>query len=412
MRFLFCSLRSPGYLNPAIGIAKLLRDRGHEVAFVSDISCGPTLAAEGLMRLPVGKEDRPSFEPEQWFHPPSIALQVKHILFATKSFSPDVLVGQHLTLGAFLAKELCHVPLGVIGFFTYLWPSRQAYQQAPELRSEADKRKMWRYEETLKTYNYTRTMLGLKEFKSQDNEAFVGDAYLLRSIKELEQDPASLPDKVHLVGDCLWEESGVDELLKEWIEKTIASQLPLIYVQHGRFFDIPSFWPTLIEVIGGRSAKAAASLDRLGSCPENLPANILARPYIPQGKVLPHARAVIASANTTVVLGALKFGVPSVLFSAGGEHPDVAEKCQSAGAAKILDPCHSSASELSDALNHILEDRGMTERVQRLAECFKSIDGATLAANLLEKLAETKSPLCRSQPCLMADAPVRQELFS
>jgi len=38
MRFLCCALASHGFVYPAIGIAQVLRQHGHEVAFVTDFT--------------------------------------------------------------------------------------------------------------------------------------------------------------------------------------------------------------------------------------------------------------------------------------------------------------------------------------------------------------------------------------
>src|SRR5215475_11082014 len=121
MRFLLCSLDSPGFLYPAIGIAKSLRQRGHEVAFAADSSCFERLSREGLSRIPRGSQDGESFQVAIWTQPVAVAIQVKHIEYALKQFDPDVLVGQQLTLGPLLAGEKWGLPVAVLGFCTYLW---------------------------------------------------------------------------------------------------------------------------------------------------------------------------------------------------------------------------------------------------------------------------------------------------
>jgi UDP:flavonoid glycosyltransferase YjiC (YdhE family) len=249
----------------------------------------------------------------------------------------------------------------------------------------------------LRLYNQARELLKFPKLCPQDNEAFLGDLYLLRSVPELEGDPSTLPDVVHLVGDCLWEEPVIDAELSTWLSTVTATGRPLIYLQHGRFFELPSFWPTLVQICGKQKVYVAASLDRMDSPMGGIPPNFLVRPYLPQGKVLPFASAVVASANTTVVLGAVTSGVPSVLFTAGGEQPDVAEKCEAAGVAKVLHPELTSADELSSAINQVINDKYMKESAVRLSDAFSRIDSIGVASDLLEILSQQKKPVLRSQ---------------
>src|SRR5258708_19480945 len=99
MKFLFCCLASSGYVNPSIGIALKLRERGHETAFVTDVAYGEQLASQGLERIPRGEADGPSFEVAQWFYPNSVAMQMKHITYALRPFHPHVLMAHQLPLG-------------------------------------------------------------------------------------------------------------------------------------------------------------------------------------------------------------------------------------------------------------------------------------------------------------------------
>jgi UDP:flavonoid glycosyltransferase YjiC (YdhE family) len=104
---------------------------------------------------------------------------------------------------------------------------------------------------------------------------------------------------------------------------------------------------------------------------------------------------MIASANTTAVLGALTMGVPSVLIPSGGEEPEVADQCQVAGVAKIL-PDKASSAQIAEALQQVLEDDNMLAAAKRAAAAFARMDSMNVVANLLESLAETKKPVLRS----------------
>ena len=91
MRLPFCPLASHGFVYPLIGIAKAIRSRGHEVAFVTGAAFSETLQEEGFDRVPRGAKDGSSFEVKAWFNPVSVAVQVKHIEYALERFHADAL---------------------------------------------------------------------------------------------------------------------------------------------------------------------------------------------------------------------------------------------------------------------------------------------------------------------------------
>jgi MGT family glycosyltransferase len=396
MKFLFCCLASPGYVNPAIGIALQMQKRGHSVAFVTDIAFHEQLQEMGLQRIPRGAEDGPSFQVDQWFYAPAAAMQMKHVNYAIQQFKPDVLIGYQLTFGPILMSEVRHIPIAILGFFSYLWPGTDLNPAQLGPHPAAAHRKIWRYTEMLKSYNEVRALLNLPASSADWSETpLLGDLFMLRNVAELEAGIDNLPDKVHLVGDCLWENYAADPEIETWLEEARAENSTVVYVHHGRVFNSPSFWPKMVEAMAGRNVRIAAAIGRMDEKPSDVPSNFLLRPYLPQGHILRRANAMIASANTTAVLGALTMGVPSVLIPSGGEEPEVADQCQAAGVAKIL-PDKASSAQIAEALQQVLEDDNMLAAAKRAAAAFARMDSMNVVANLLESLAETKKPVLRS----------------
>jgi UDP:flavonoid glycosyltransferase YjiC (YdhE family) len=399
MRFLFCSLESPGFVYPAMGLASALRSRGHEVAFVADLETALLLARQGLRRLPRGSQDGRSFKVSKWFQPFAVAIQVKHIEYALAEFPADVLVGQCLTLGPFLVAERRGLPIAVQGLCTYLWPISDE-PTASQDSLELEKRRIWRHDDTLKCLAQARALFHLPPWQGRScrESPLLGDLFMVRSVPELEVDFPSLPERAHLVGSCLWEPDDADPELDAWLEETERSGLPLVYVQHGRFFHVPSFWRQLVEVLGKMSCRVVASVGRLDSELGAVPESFFIRSHIPQGRILRSACAVIASANSTAVLGALSAGVPSLLIPAGGEQPDVAELCEKAGVARMLLPDDAVPERIGEALGHLLIDDRYRKRASFYRSTFARIDGFEVAVKLLETLAETRRPVLRA-PC-------------
>src|SRR5215213_6256471 len=390
--FLFCSLDSPGFLYPAIGLAQELRARGNKVAFATDIKCAQLLGDVGLRRISRGPKDGSSFQLGHWFKPLSVAIQVKHIEYALNLFRADVLLGQSLTLGPLIVAERREIPVGLLGFSTYLWPIHDI-PRSQEQPSSAQELLAWRHADMLKWLNQARQLHRLPSYQAGYRETpLLGDLYMVRNVPELLTNFCDFPERVHLVGSCLWEPEFQDPSFESWIYKATKPEATLIYVQQGRQFHLPGFWPKLVEALKDRDYFVAASSDRMDKDIGALPKNFYVRPHLPQGRILQRTHAVVASANTTVTLGALSAGVPSLLIPGAGEQPDVARLAEQAGVARVLQPGEATPEAISQALRGLLSDPQYKRRATACQAAFSKLNGFETAADLLEDLARTRKP--------------------
>jgi MGT family glycosyltransferase len=392
MRFLFCSLASHGFLYPAISIANALRARGHDVAFVTGSAFGKALRVAGFERIPNTDKDECSFQVGLWWEPHSVAEGVKHIEYALRHFAADVLVGQHLTFGPLMVGEHRSLPVAILGPAAYLWPASTSLTDGHP-QSEAEARLVWRYGEMMKHYNQARQLFQLPLCNQTYGETpLLGDVFLLQSVRELEENIELLPERVHLVGACLWEppqsdaESNAE--LSRWLKESEASSKPLIYVQPGRSFQDQGFWPYAIEALGYDSVRVAASIGRMDDEVGQIPGNFFVRSHVPQGLVLPRARAVISSGHTTSVLGALTHGLPCVLIPNGSGTEEIAERCHRAGVALCLPHSEVSAEKLIRAVRRVLECSSLRRSAQSLQQAFTKINGPERAADLIQRVGQ------------------------
>lgn len=396
MRFLFCSLANHGMLYPAIGLALELRARGHEVAFATDPSMSGMLANVGLERLPRGDRDGESFRVELSGHPLEHTRQVKHVEHALARFPANVLVGQQLTLGPLIAGERQGLPVAVLGLGAYLWPTCQTLE-SERFRDFV----LGRYEGFYKPYLLTRYMFGLPELpeRGYEDTPLMGDMFLLRSVPELEGPAQYLPPRVHMVGDCLWDEPVKDEALTGWLEQARAAGEVVVYAQPGRVFKVPGFWQKLAAALSDLPVRVVASVGRMDSPVGEVPERFLVRRHVPQALVLPYASAVICSSTTTAVLGALREGVPLLLVpgGGGGEQEDLTDRCLRAGVAVQVPPSKVSPEALREALARVVESQELRHKVGQMREALARAGGLAKAADLLERLASQRGPVLREE---------------
>lgn len=398
MRLLFCSFGTPGFLFPLVGLARELRARGHEIAFASGHQSIPVLRAEGLRRIPRGENDGDSFHPSGWFTPVSCALDAKHLGIALAQHRPDVLVTHHLCLSALIAGERAGLPVAILGPFTYLYAPARPGGGAADAKTET--RLRWRLDDGIRSYNEVRRVFRMEPVgAAADDHALLGDLFMLRSIPQLERGFAWLPDKVRLVGPCTWEPATGDgtpqSAAAAWagLESELALPgAPIVYVNNGRSFGGPSFWPALVEGLADAPVQVVGSTGRMDAEAGPLPPNFLVRSHIPHDLVLPRAGAMAASSHTAAVIGSLMHGVPSVLFPHGVDTPDNAHRLVEAGCAVALDPGTLTPASAREAVERVLADAGMRRRCRTIRDVLHQAASFGPAADGVEELGRRRPP--------------------
>jgi UDP:flavonoid glycosyltransferase YjiC (YdhE family) len=117
------------------------------------------------------------------------------------------------------------------------------------------------------------------------------------------------------------------------------------------------------------------------------PANVRIERHLSQAEVLPRCRAVISHGGSGSVLGALAYGLPSVLLPMGADQPQNAARCQELGVARVLDAFTATPDDVRDAVADVLADRGYRRAAERIADEMAALPGPEHAAMLLDRLA-------------------------
>lgn len=389
MRILLCSLSTPGFLFPMVGLARALSRRGHAVAVMTDETEASRYRL-GINILTSGGASRGAcFRTHLWAQASGCVLQVKIVNQAINEFRPDAIVAQPLTVGPFVAAEMAKLPIAVVGLFTYLWPDAADAEGTP--RSQTQERRQWRVHEMHNLFNAVRRAVRRDDAPLDPYQpSFLGDLFLLRTIPELENRPDALPNRVHMVGPLLWEptDAGVTAVrMRGWTD--------VIYVQHGRVFGRTSLWPLLVDVFGDSPYTIVATLDRMAAPTGHLPSNIIVWDRASQAPVLKTAILAIGNGNTTMTLGALTHGVPSILIPSGGEQMDVAERCRELNAAAVVPAAGLSAETLRGNVLAILADKHTRAALANIKAMLHRDRGFSHAARLVEQLAIMGTPVLR-----------------
>jgi UDP:flavonoid glycosyltransferase YjiC (YdhE family) len=130
--------------------------------------------------------------------------------------------------------------------------------------------------------------------------------------------------------------------------------------------------------------------------PGTPPGSFFVRPHVPQQRVLAVASGVVSNANSTVTLGALAAGLPSLVLPGGAEQPDVAERCAQLGVGRVLSLEDAGEELLRAEVARLLEDPELRSRAARFKAAFARLPGFARAAGLVERLAAEGGPLLRA----------------
>jgi MGT family glycosyltransferase len=123
------------------------------------------------------------------------------------------------------------------------------------------------------------------------------------------------------------------------------------------------------------------SIDSLGE----LPGQPIVVEFAPQLELLKHATVVITHAGLNTVLESIAEGKPMVAIPIGNDQPGIAARLAAKGAAIVLPRKELTADKVEKAVRTVLEDDRYRRAATGLKESIGDVDGAALAAQLIEE---------------------------
>jgi MGT family glycosyltransferase len=123
--------------------------------------------------------------------------------------------------------------------------------------------------------------------------------------------------------------------------------------------------------------------------------NMWGEEFVPQPAILPHVDLVITHGGNNTMTEALHHGTPMVVLPLFWDQYDNAQRIHELGFGIRLAPYECSAEELTAAIDKLLADPTLRERMRANAAAIQARDGRLRAADLIERLALTKEPVTR-----------------
>jgi MGT family glycosyltransferase len=170
-------------------------------------------------------------------------------------------------------------------------------------------------------------------------------------------------------------------------EPLAAGHGPIVYLSLGSLGsgDV-ELMQTLIDSLAESRYRVIVSMgaqhDQLG-----LADNMTGAEFLPQTSVLPQVDVVITHGGNNTVTEALYFGKPMVLLPLFWDQYDNAQRIHETGFGVRLDTYGHAPEQLTGALDRLLDDGALRERLGALSRRLQAAPGTIVAAEAIERVA-------------------------
>jgi zeaxanthin glucosyltransferase len=123
----------------------------------------------------------------------------------------------------------------------------------------------------------------------------------------------------------------------------------------------------------------------------DLPANVIVVRHAPQIELLKRSSLCITHAGLNTVLESLSSGVPMVALPVTSDQPGVAARITNKNVGVVISPQQASPEGFVTAIERVLGDSMFRDNAQRMQAAIRTIDGLSIAADILERAFELEA---------------------
>ncbi|CAF4123249.1 unnamed protein product, partial [Rotaria magnacalcarata] len=169
-------------------------------------------------------------------------------------------------------------------------------------------------------------------------------------------------------------------------EKLANKPGKLIYVSMGSFGSADLLlMKQLTEILGKSPHRFILSKGPLGD-EYSLPGNMWGENMLPQVEIISLVDLVITHGGNNTITESFYFGKPSIILPLFGDQFDNAQRIQEKGFGIRLDTYHCSEKELLDAIEKLLADEELKEKLKIISENMIETDNRAEVVQLIEAL--------------------------
>lgn len=361
-----------GHVLPALSIGTELRERGHQVYFLSHHSNRALIKNAGLHYMETG-----------WgmFPDKFILEQFEEIVEKLKNVDVNIMINDSALCAPAYFAEQKGIP----------WISLQGTIPSNS-RAQAESRVEQRLHSIYTTeLNRIREAKGLEPLRESARQR--GDlagwspyAHLIMVLPALLDDGMILPPASHVVGPCFFNNSGGCQLpLKKKIRPTVlicTSSLPRLEFQEltARYVNasIEAFWDQPFEVF-----ISAPLYNGYKKLPEHIQ---WVSGHPTHDSLLPLSDVVITHGGSGTLQRAIMQGVPMLILPLGEDHSKLARKCREIGVSITLSPNTVTSENLLSGVLQLMRANQYKHSITRLKRMYRALNPTREAAEVIEQL--------------------------
>jgi MGT family glycosyltransferase len=385
VRFLFTFCGGSGHFLPTLPIARALVERGHEVGYGCQESMCGTVAESGFAAFDTGgptllaaSERRPLMPVDRQAEEDVVRTgfaghtardRTPRLLDLATTWRPEAIVRDEMDFGAAVAAEVLGIPHAAVIVIAagglvrpdVVGDSLTTLRAAHGLDDDPELAMLHRY----------LTLVPVPASYRDPRDPLPATAHHLR--------PAVVDTH-----DDSWLWNGGSDLSRS------ARVRPTVYVTLGTVFpqEAGDLFTRILAGVRDLAVDVVVTVGRAIDPAElgKQPAHVRVEQFLPQASVLPNCDVVVSHAGSGSVMGALAFGLPSVLVPMGADQPLNADRCVDLGVGRALDAVSSTPADIAHAVAAVLSDPSYREAAMRIRDEISALPGSEHAADLLEQL--------------------------
>ena len=170
--------------------------------------------------------------------------------------------------------------------------------------------------------------------------------------------------------------------LKQFLE---AGEPPIVFtLGSAAVMNAGTFYQESLEAIKQLNRRGVLII---GNNPplENLPANVLAVNYVPYSQIFPHACAIVHQGGIGTTAQALRAGYPTLIMPYSHDQPDNAARVQRLGTSRTISRKHYSALRVAQELSELLKNPNYAVKAAEVGKIVQAEDGVDVACDAIEK---------------------------
>ncbi|HET9258068.1 MAG TPA: nucleotide disphospho-sugar-binding domain-containing protein [Pseudonocardiaceae bacterium] len=222
--------------------------------------------------------------------------------------------------------------------------------------------------------------------------------FLQPTVEAFEYPRSDLPPQVHFIGALLLGRPA-EFVMPSWWDELVLARRPVILVTQGTVATAPTelVAPTISGLLDDDVLVVAVGVrdpDALGLV--SLAPNVRVERYIPFTPLMPFVDVYVTNGGFGGVQYALANGVPIVVAGTTEDKPEIGNRVAYAGAGINLRTSSPTPQRVADAVRTLLRDPRYRAGAEAIQAELSRHNAPVEAAELLERLAETKAPVLRS----------------